>query len=236
MIQVTDEEKQPQAADFSNLKDELESAYREQDTKTVRRVFSEVMDMISDDTINFSERLGIASNILYFTMYNVDNGEKVLRHIFERDAMGYNSLYEAKDSMHIMIWMFRFQNGICELINEEKKASEKTMVPKVQRYIQNHIKDKITLAETARVFGVSSAYLSTLFSKHSELGFNEFVNWSKVEEAKKMLRQHVYKISEISERLGYKNPFYFSRVFKKFEGISPMAYEHKVRQQGEMFG
>lgn len=46
----------------------------------------------------------------------------------------------------------------------------------------------------------------------------------KIERAKELLKQGQFKVYEIAEQLGFENAFYFSRVFKKFEGCSPREY------------
>lgn len=82
----------------------------------------------------------------------------------------------------------------------------------------------MTLQNTAAVFSISSNYLSQLFKKHTEIGFNEYIAQRKIEEAKKLLKQGDLKIYEIADRLGFENAFYFSRVFKKVAGVSPSEF------------
>ena len=71
---------------------------------------------------------------------------------------------------------------------------------------------------------LSPSYLSTLFARYSEYGFNDYVNRTKIDVSKDLLVERQLKIYEIAEYLGFKNAFYFNRVFKKMEGISPSEY------------
>lgn len=98
------------------------------------------------------------------------------------------------------------------------------IVANVKKYIQEHIEEKLTLNKVAKEFNISSNYLSILFSKHSDIGFSDYINQKKVEAAKKMMADGNYKIYEISDRLGFESAFYFSRVFKKVTGMSPRDY------------
>ena len=98
------------------------------------------------------------------------------------------------------------------------------IVTNVKKYIQEHIEEKLTLNKVAKEFNISSNYLSILFSKHSDIGFSDYINQKKVEAAKKMMADGNYKIYEISDKLGFESAFYFSRVFKKVTGMSPRDY------------
>ncbi|MCM1386510.1 MAG: response regulator [Bacillus sp. (in: Bacteria)] len=98
------------------------------------------------------------------------------------------------------------------------------IVDNVKKYIQEHIEEKLTLNKVAGEFNISSNYLSVLFSKHSDIGFSDYINQSKIEAAKKMMMDENYKIYEISDKLGFESAFYFSRVFKKVTGLSPRDY------------
>ena len=60
------------------------------------------------------------------------------------------------------------------------------------------------------------------------MGFIDYVNHAKIEYAKEMLDEGTLKIYEISDKLGYESAFYFSRVFKKVEGVSPRDYINRT--------
>lgn len=80
--------------------------------------------------------------------------------------------------------------------------------------------------EVAAIFGISPNYLSQLFGKYNDTGFNEYVNNCKIGESKKLLAEGNYKVYEIAEMLGFESAFYFSKVFKKIEGMSPTEYQN----------
>ncbi|OYO84878.1 hypothetical protein CG709_14780, partial [Lachnotalea glycerini] len=67
-------------------------------------------------------------------------------------------------------------------------------------------------------------YLSALFKKLSKYGFSEYITQRKIEQAKQYMQTGNYKVYEIADLLGFENAFYFSKVFKKVEGISPKDY------------
>lgn len=99
------------------------------------------------------------------------------------------------------------------------KCKESDIVQKTVDYVGEHLYEAISLSETAKYVGVSGAYLSTVFKKEIGQNFVDYINRQKIIEAQKLLNQGQL-VYEISEKLGFENVTYFSRVFKKYSGIS----------------
>lgn len=102
------------------------------------------------------------------------------------------------------------------------------IVASVQDYIRENFQKKLSLNDVATVFNFSPNYLSQLFSENGETGFVEFVTNTRIAAAKELMVTTNLKIYEISEQLGFESAFYFSKVFKKSEGISPRNYMQKL--------
>ena len=102
----------------------------------------------------------------------------------------------------------------------------------VQKYIQNHIEERLTLNEVAAVFGLSPNYLSVLFKKTCSVGFSEYIAQMKVSRAKSMLLEQDMKVYEVADRLGFESAFYFSKVFKKVAGVAPREFIQQKTEEG----
>ena len=102
-------------------------------------------------------------------------------------------------------------------------------VVQVQEYIRQNLSERLSLNDVAAVFNFNSNYLSQLFAQWGESGFVEFVTATRVNAAKDLMAGTDLKIYEISEKVGFESPFYFSKVFKKVEGVTPRAYMQRMR-------
>ena len=107
------------------------------------------------------------------------------------------------------------------------------IVAEVQEYIRKNPSKKLSLNDVAAVFNFSPGYLSQLFSQNGEASFVEFVTETRIAAAKELMASTDLKIYEISEMMGFESAFYFSKVFKKIEGVSPRTYLRKLRGDSE---
>lgn len=137
---------------------------------------------------------------------------------------GYRSIYKQSTVEQLVIWLTFFQEQLCLFFEEKRRDYKNHIVSNVKKYIHKNVAKRLTLNEVAAVFGISPNYLSQLFKKYNDMGFNEYVTLCKVNEAKHLLTDSNYKVYEVAEMLGFESAFYFSKVFKKVEGVSPTEY------------
>lgn len=88
---------------------------------------------------------------------------------------------------------------------------------------QNYHKD-ITVEGVAGSLALSSSYLMHLFKNKLNKTFGECLSGFRINAAKELLRNPTCKIYEVSERVGYKDPKYFSQIFKKSTGLTPKDF------------
>ncbi|WP_415864943.1 helix-turn-helix domain-containing protein [Thalassobellus suaedae] len=82
-----------------------------------------------------------------------------------------------------------------------------------------------------RTFNLSTSYLQTLFKKRTGYSLIHFFNLKKTQKACEYLNYTDLSIKEISVKLGFKDPLYFSRLFKNYMGVSPKAYKKSHNQK-----
>lgn len=91
-------------------------------------------------------------------------------------------------------------------------------------YMNEHIDRDVSLDELADYLTISPSYLSRIFRKHTEKSPIHFFIQLKMNQACKYLELTDLKIYEIAKKVGYPDPYYFSRIFKRTIGTSPKAY------------
>lgn len=123
------------------------------------------------------------------------------------------------------------QQLIYEIIENIKKQdtnySTSMKVEKVIRYMHENINKRLTLNEFSELVQLSPTYLSRTFKETTGYSLIEFFNRIKIDKGKELLNDGDKKVKEVAGLLGFKDEFYFSRIFKKIEGISPSEYYSK---------
>ncbi|HBE78113.1 MAG TPA: DNA-binding response regulator, partial [Firmicutes bacterium] len=92
----------------------------------------------------------------------------------------------------------------------------------IEYLIQNYDKE-ITLADVAAAAAISPNYLSKLFKEYRNQTVMDFLERIRIEKALKLLKDSNYSIKEIALQIGYRDPNYFSKVFKKVTNLPPTA-------------
>lgn len=109
--------------------------------------------------------------------------------------------------------------------NKESDYQRGKILHKALEYIDaNYDQDTLSLNSVSDEVGVSANYFSAIFSQSMERTFVEYVTGKRMEKARKLLKSTDKSSGEIAMLVGYKDPHYFSFVFKKNQGMSPREY------------
>lgn len=119
------------------------------------------------------------------------------------------------------------QEIICNIIkdNETNIVSDvKNSAIAAKYYIEEYSGKFLSSSDIAKAAGCSESQLRQLFRKTYGMSPNKYLNLIRIERAKKMLSSNLFTIGEIATLCGFKNVYYFSRVFKDLTGTTPGKY------------
>lgn len=89
------------------------------------------------------------------------------------------------------------------------------------RYLEERLLEHPTRQQLAREFNLSPQQVNLLFRRNLGISPGEYVQRQLIRSARQLLRTGKLSVKETSARLGFANPFYFSRIFKKITGHAP---------------
>jgi AraC-like DNA-binding protein len=103
---------------------------------------------------------------------------------------------------------------------------------RARRYLEKHCGDEDCLKKAAQIAAITPQHLIRLFRKHYRLTPGRYLWQTRVDQGVGLLAATGLTVSEIAERCGFKNPFHFSRLMKKMQGVSPRQLrERAVRRR-----
>ncbi len=117
-----------------------------------------------------------------------------------------------------------------ERVQRAKKNQDQSMLVRAcTEYVETHILERIRVKDIAGEIGYTENYISSSFKMEMGVSLLEYINRRKIEMAMRILDSTVISIAELSDRLAFANPSYFSAVFKKVTGKTPVEYLRKKK-------
>lgn len=128
----------------------------------------------------------------------------------------------------VLLYTFSFLGP--EMGNPPRTEHIQPVLESVLIYMDNHFTDAdLSLRKVADIFSYTSKYLSRLFKKSVGVNFNAYLTELRVAYAVKCMENGMRSVTEIAHACGYYDALYFSKVFKRVKGETPLAF---MKQRG----
>ncbi|RDI39164.1 response regulator [Falsibacillus pallidus] len=114
---------------------------------------------------------------------------------------------------------------------EHHERLEADSIHQLRQFIMEHSHEDISLDALGRKVGLSPIYISKLFKERLGINYIDFLTECRITKAKKLMQDPEKSIKEITFEVGYHEPNYFSKVFKKVCGVSPKDYRKTLTGQ-----
>lgn len=108
--------------------------------------------------------------------------------------------------------------------NGEQSGTVNDKFFEMLRYIDKNYAQHLSLKELCNVFYINMSYCCELFQKHKNMTFSQYLTDVRIAKACELIKDQKTTVSDACEMVGYKDYFYFSKVFKKKMGCTPAAY------------
>ena len=155
-----------------------------------------------------------------------------VNHDYQQETEKLKSTIQNMNSVsEIRLYITYMLNQAIELRDSISKKRYADIIKAAEKMISEHyMSEEISLNSVADSVGMSPSYFSSVFSKESGKTFVEFLTETRMEKAKELLMCSTLKTSEIGYEVGYKDPHYFSYIFKKTQGCSPKEYRARGKE------
>ena len=110
----------------------------------------------------------------------------------------------------------------------QKEPGENPLVQAILRYLEERAEETLHIEDICAEFGYSRSYLSRVFQAETGQTLAACAMAMKIDRAKQLIRETKMNFSQISARLSFENPQYFSRVFKRCTGMTPKEFKNRA--------
>jgi two-component system, response regulator YesN len=200
-------------------------------------VLFDVLDM--EEAVSEISRLlaeaekGCAENLIIINLAAYDIIDMLYSSMQTKGITVKNGMSKQQALLHVDDLMTRseIESFICSILKEfggvyadEKQDSGEKLIKKIKRFISENYASDINLEDVAKMVCLSSTYVSEVFKGKTGENFSEYLIGYRIDIAKDFLKDIRYKVVDVSLMVGYKDPKYFSRLFKKKVGVNPSDY------------
>lgn len=207
------------------LFDVLKSGSGEECERVAARYFDWMLD--NYDEKNMSVRLKTLEFVLFAEHEAYLNGGMTY-HFSDRE--NYLSLVmNAERNSDLKPWFVEKFGEACKNMQTRKEEHENWLVVRAQEYIRENYQRDLSLDEVSRQLDLSPYYFSKLFKEETGCNFVEYVTRLRIKKAKELLAGGDCSVKEVCLEVGYGDPNYFSRIFKKNVGVTPTEYRESGR-------
>lgn len=116
-----------------------------------------------------------------------------------------------------------------QTVKSIKKKSDTVLYQRINTYLDEHIREHLTIETICRDNLISRSQLQKLFREKNNCGVIESFSNMKIDLAKQIIRENRHNFTQIAEFLGYTSIHYFSRQFKKVTGMTPSEYAFSIK-------
>lgn len=202
------------------LFEEVEKGEVNNATATARTFFDWMTDTHPDSLMQ------IRTKVLEFVLW--------AEHLaYEKGGMTYqfNSRQDYLPSIMVMTdyvdlkkWFVDKIVEVCRNILSKRTEKSTSIIEQAKDYIRSNYSRDISLDDVSRVVNISPYYFSKIFKESTGENFIEYLTGIRIDKAKELLGNTELSMKEICAMVGYSEPNYFSRSFKKNVGITPTEY------------
>ena len=207
------------------LNRKIEAALRIYDVESVDRILNQVCIYIIGQHLQIEYVYVISLGLLSICFSHITENNKDIKEVLGEDISAYIDIHKKSYIEDVFEDIKEVYRKTIEFFNHNKYSRSRKTAYNVKKYIEeNYTKPELTVEQIAAGLYVDSSYLRRTFKKKFNMKITDFLTQIRMEKARELLVQDRYKLSDISEMVGFNDSSYLSKVFKKYFGKSPSEY------------
>ena len=138
------------------------------------------------------------------------------------------SIWELNSQSKVLENLLQLAQLIIEKVHLARFSNGKLIVDSVRNYLDQHYASEISLTLLSELFHINSAHLSETFKNYVGQNFSDYLVKLRMDKAQQFLRDKQLKIIDVANLVGFSNSGYFSTVFKKHVGQTPVEFRNAI--------
>lgn len=219
---VLSNKKEITAFSFESYQKKMKTAIQQFDFFGVLTIFTDFLNWEKQHEIEELRAKEFITDLMIYFNNQLDH--EIIPTLLKNDEIS-RAIHSLQKFSDLQNWIFTQVKGV------EKQyftsLNTNNFIRLVKMYIDQNFHLELRREDIAKKFSVSKGYLSNRFSDEMGITLVHYINLLRIEQAKNYLVSSDLNVTEICEKVGFANIEHFSRVFKKYAGVSPLKYRMK---------
>ena len=147
--------------------------------------------------------------------------------LFEEMMVNLDMGYSRENIEYANVCLLHFLSSFKYIsqFRQVRRVREEDMIERSILFMKANLMERLTLEGIAKEMKLSASHFSLLFRKKTGYSPMEYLIYLRIQKACQLLDSTSLRVGEVSQKVGYDDQYYFSRIFKKVMGISPAGYK-----------
>ena len=182
-----------------------------------------LLDMFRSGLLNIRHALLLYNECISQLSRKSRESDELYLYSFEQLAEQFEDVRDMTDDLKRLFQEEKDQTHHQQVTAQPGRSSTFSVM---LEYINEHFGEDITILGLSKRFNLNPNYISQLFRKELDKTYTEYLTGLRMNRASVLLRTTSIPINEIADQVGYKDYFYFSKMFKKTMGVPPRGYRY----------
>lgn len=201
------------------------AAVKRGDKEGAKAILTPFFNKIKDTpTIDVESYKNVILEMAIVLLRSNFKNSKEISEAYGREVIPAQELRRLENIDDIQNWLEEILDKLFTQTCTDKKNTDSKKIREIKAIIQRDYMKEITIEQVAEELHISSYYLMHSFKEETGNTFNQYLTEVRIAKAIELLQSGQHKVYEIGELVGYKNPMYFSYIFKKMTGSTPKKY------------
>ncbi|MDU0202196.1 response regulator [Paenibacillus sp. MAH-36] len=211
----------------TEVSEELLVQMRMNSNEKVESKLEEVFQTIREQRLSLDYTYVISMGLVSVCLsYVTENGQPI-EDCFGEAFFPYSEIKRLESIDATSVWIKELFSRALEYTGKHKKTRSSKIAQSAKEYIEQRYHDpELQVDQIAQHVFMNPSYLRAVFKKEIGMTVTDYVTHVRMHKAKEQLGKGNIRLADIAENIGFSDPSYFSKSFKKFFGYSPSEYEN----------
>jgi two-component system response regulator YesN len=233
IISYLESDKANQGFYSSEINEKMMLALRLNDYSAIKKNLDDVFQYIREQRLSADMTYIIVIGLVSLCLSHIVASGQNIATVLGADFSPYQEIKRQENLEKTYDWLEDIINKTLKLNNDRNRPSRSKQIFDEAKLLidHNYQNPNLNVEEITKLVFINGSYLRKIFHKETDMSISDYITQVRMERAKEFIHKKSANIATISEMVGYNDPGYFSKCFKKYFGFTPSEYDSQIRNE-----